>query len=494
MHSFAPEILLITILGLVVLSDAIATKLKIPSVFLLLIGSYIVYTNFKVLVPIDLKQHFDEVIIFGIPLIFMGDSLHLKFKDLKKHGWGIFYLAVISVALSITAGASLSFFNIFKGLSLGAYVSLFAINMATDAVSVQSVLSRFKGINHDIKVLIEGESLGNDATAVIAFFFVGMPWMLSGHINVGATSFNAIKVFLLSLLIGITIGFVFYMLMKLFSDRRGEFFAFVIQAYLAYVVAEKLHISGILTLITAIVATKAWIDLDILMAKDKNESFETKDDKEEADIIDDIADDIVDEVTQEHPLTSSEKKKEEEIVEDIIEDIIEDIEIDIELSSATAATKAKLRHRLRLHHIHATSEERLEYIYDMAKEFGYIATVLIFFVLAEMVDFKTLWSYRSEILTMFLITTVIRSISTAKFAFIGKSIEAIKPVGIEGWFILTFSGMKGALSIILVHMIPETFKYKELFEAVTVGVVTLSIFVYGLTLWSYFTYKNFKNK
>ena len=81
----------------------------------------------------------------------MGDALHLHFSDLKKHGWGIFYLAVVSVALSITAGASLSFFNLFEGLTIGAYVSLFAINMATDAVSVQSVLSRFKGIKHDIK-------------------------------------------------------------------------------------------------------------------------------------------------------------------------------------------------------------------------------------------------------------------------------------------------------------------------------------------------------
>jgi len=477
MHDFGVEILLITILGLVVLSDAIANKLKIPSVFLLLIGSYVVYTYFKVLVPIDLKQHFDEVIIFAIPLVFMGDSLHLKFKDLKKHGWGIFYLAVISVTISITVGASLSFFNIFEGLSLGAYVSLFAINMATDAVSVQSVLSRFDGIDHDIKVLIEGESLGNDATAVIAFFFVGMPWMLSGKINVGATSLNALKVFILSLLIGITIGFIFYMLMKLFSDRRGEFFAFVIQAYLAYVIAEKLHISGILTLITAIIATKAWIDLDFFMSNQDNTL--KGDEEKEKELIKNIEENI-----------------EKDIVNDMLEDIEEDIEDeihkDIELSDIKKETKVKLRHRLRLYHIHATSSERLEYIYDMAREFGYIATVLIFFVLAEMIDFKTLWHYKSEIITMFLITTIIRAASTAKFALIGHKFTAIEPVGKEGWFILTFSGMKGALSIILVHMIPATFEYKELFEAVTVGVVSLSIFIYGITLWGYFTYKRLK--
>ena len=422
MHDFSPEILLITILSLVIFSDALANRLKIPSVFLLLIGSYLIYTYFKPAVPIDLAANFSTVILFCIPLIFMGDALHLHFSDIKKHAWSIFYLAVVAVALSITVGASLSYFNIYEGLSLGAYVSLFAINMATDAVSVQSVLSRFKGISHDIKVLIEGESLGNDATAVIAFFFIGLPWMMSGSIDAGQAGIEALRVFMVSTLVGLALGFSFYMLMKLFSNKRGELFAFIVEAYVAYVLAEEIHVSGILTLIVAIVATKAWIDIDL----------------------------------EEH-----ESKK----------------------------TKSFMR-SLRLGKIETTTYERLDYIYEMAREFGYIAAVVIFFVLAEMVNFDLLWQYKVEILIMFLATTLIRAISMAKFAFFGsiRSLDSIKPVGTEGWFILTFSGMKGALSIILVHMIPDSFEHKELFEAVTIGVVVLSIFVYGTTLWTYFTF------
>jgi CPA1 family monovalent cation:H+ antiporter len=420
MHSFAPEILLITILSLVILSDALANRLKIPSVFILLISSYLVYTYFKVAIPIDLAKNFATVILFCIPLIFMGDALHLHFKDIKRHAWSIFYLAVVSVALSISVGASLEYFEIFEGLSIGAYVALFAINMATDAVSVQSVLSRFSGISHDIKVLIEGESLGNDATAVIAFFFIGLPWMLSGDINASNAALDALRVFAVSTLIGLVLGYGFYMLMKLFSDKRGELFAFIVEAYAAYLLGEELHVSGILTLIVAIVATKAWIDDDLDEATNKK-------------------------------------------------------------------TKTFLR-TIRLGNIKSTSKERLEYIYEMAKEFGYIASVVIFFALAEMVDFKLLLEYKLEILIMFLTTTAIRAISMAKFAIIGSKVNAIVPVGKEGWFILTFSGMKGALSIILVHMIPDSFAHKEMFEAVTIGVVILSIFVYGITLWTYFTF------
>ena len=78
MHSFAPGIILITILGLVVFSDALANKFKIPSVFLLLIGSYTIYTYVPMAVPIDLPHYFDTIILFCIALIFMGDALHLQ--------------------------------------------------------------------------------------------------------------------------------------------------------------------------------------------------------------------------------------------------------------------------------------------------------------------------------------------------------------------------------------------------------------------------------
>jgi len=423
MHDFSPEITVITILGLVIFSDALAKRLNIPSVFLLLIGSFVVYNYIPIAVPIDMHIHFDSIIIFCIPLIFMGDALHLHFSDIRKYSWDIFYLAVVAVSLSITAGASFYYLGLFESLSLGAYVSLFAINMATDAVSVQSILSRFKGISHHIKVLIEGESLGNDATAVIAFIFIGLPWMMSGEIDALSASVDALRVFVVSLGIGIIIGFAFYMLMKLFSDKRGELFAFIVEAYLAYVVAEYMHVSGILTLITAIIATKAWIDIDLKEIEDKD------------------------------------------------------------------AKKAKsFLSKIRLDTIHTTTKERLEYIYEMAKEFGYIAAVMIFFVLADMVSLEKLWEYKVEILLMFTITTIIRAISMAKFAFIGDRSRHIAPVGKEGWFILTFSGMKGALSIILVHMIPDSFEHKELFEVVTTGVVMMSIFIYGTILWAYFRF------
>jgi len=426
MHSFAVEITVITILMLVIVSNALSTRTRIPSVFLLLGGSYIIYTFFPAAIPIDLRTQFDELVVFAIPLIFMADALHLHFEDIRHYWFEIFYLAVISVAISIAAGASLYYFDLFAGLTLGGYVTLFAINMATDAVSVQSILSQFGGIEHRTKILIEGESLGNDATAVIAFFFIGLPWMVHGQMSIGTAAMASFKVFTLSTIVGLAAGFAFYLFLKLFDDKRSEFFAFVVEAYGAYVLAEHFHISGILTLIVAVVTTKFFIDRDILHYKEE----------------------------------------------------------------LTRGQRRYSRQHLRklLSRFEATTHERMEYIYEMAREFGYIAAVVIFFLLAEMVDIPTLLSYWKEILLMFAATTIIRALSMAKFAFLGNKTEAIQPVGLRGWFILTFSGMKGALSIILVHMLPQDLPQRALFESVTVGVVVLSIFVYGSILWVYFMF------
>ncbi len=424
MHNFDAEITLITILTLVVASSAISRVSKIPSVFLLLTGSYLITHLFPSAVPLEMGSAFDTLIIFCIPLIFMGDALHLSFRDIKYYGMDIFYLAVVSVAFSIAVGSSLYYFDLFEGLTLGGYVALFAVNMATDAVSVQSILSQFKHIEHKIKVLIEGESLGNDATAVIAFFFIGIPWMLSGNIDATDAVISSLKVFVFSILLGLSVGVVFYVVMKFLEQKRNEFFTFVIEAYLAYIVAEHLHISGILTLIVAIIFTKVLIDRDL----DKN------------------------------------------------------------IENLSQKGYSQRLGRLLMLKTQATTKERMQYINEMAKEFGYIAAVVIFFLLAEITNFSLLLKYWKEILLMFVVTTLIRALAMAKFAFIGNRTKSIKPVGLEGWFILTFSGMKGALSIILVHMLPHNVPYKEMFEAVTIGSVILSIFIYGTVLWIYFMF------
>ena len=421
MHDFTMQITLITILTLVAISRQLTNKFNIPVVFSLLFGSYTIYQFFPTLFPADLSSNFDNILIFLIPLMFMADAIHLKYQDLNDAKYDIFYLAVVAVSLSIAAGASLYYLNVFPELTIGAYVALFAINMATDAVSVQSILSQFKGIPHKTKVLIEGESLGNDATAVIAFFFVGLVWIEQGSIDISETATTAGIVFFSSLLLGLFTGWLFFHILKIMDDKRSEFFILLVEAYVIYLIAEHYHISGIFAMITGIITTKAFIDIQI-----EKENLENK-----------------------------------------------------------KHVKENKRYLTKWLYNKASSEERLKYIYEMSSEFGYIASVIIFFVLAEIVEVDLLIKYWKEILIMFLVTTIIRALSMAKFAWL-KAKATENSFNKEKWFLLTMSGIKGGLSIILVHALPATFEHKEMFESITIGVILMSTFVYGMSLIIYF--------
>jgi len=48
--------------------------------------------------------------------------------------------------------------------------------------------------------------------------------------------------------------------------------------------------------------------------------------------------------------------------------------------------------------------------------------------------------------------------------------------------VLTFAGIKGGLSIVMLTMIPASFPHLEMFQAVVIGVVMLSTFIYSLVL------------
>jgi len=83
---------------------------------------------------------------------------------------------------------------------------------------------------------------------------------------------------------------------------------------------------------------------------------------------------------------------------------------------------------------------------------------------------------------MFLATTVIRALMMAKFAIITKQTAKMTNINFRWWGVLTFAGIKGGLSIVMLTMIPASFPHLEMFKAVVIGVILLSTFIYSLIL------------
>jgi len=169
----------------------------------------------------------------------------------------------------------LYYFSIFGvGLSIGAYVALFSMNMATDAISVGNIFSQFKGVPHNIKVLVEGESLGNDATAMIAFYFIGLPWIINGNFDLTTIPMITIKLFGISTIIGLVLGFIGFYLLNMFNVFKQELLIILGVAYGAFTFAEIMHVSGILALIVGVITITTLIENSLREEKLKTKKKE----------------------------------------------------------------------------------------------------------------------------------------------------------------------------------------------------------------------------
>ena len=413
------SIILISILSILLLSRVLQRQFSVPLPIGIMSLTLAVYSFSPELINLSANEHFDEILLLLLPLILLPDAMNFKLQDLKKHGIAIFYLSFVAVVLSIIAGIVLNFATPSEyTFTIGMLISLFAMVLATDAVSVSSIFSQFE-LPHSLKVLTEGESLFNDATAMIAFLFIGLPLMSGTEITAGDVSFILAKVLIGSLIIGLVIGYIAKTLLGWLHTVVDEFIVILLTGYSAFVIAElhAIHVSGILALISAVMTVQYFISKDLQKFSDD--------------------DDIINDTTS---------------------------------------------RKLSKHERFITTKARIEANKQSIAFFALFANALLFVTLAELIEIEKLLTYSKEIIVLFLITTAIRALMMLKFSFISRASEKITNVNYRWWAVLTFSGIKGGLSIIMVHHLPDTFIYKEMFTQVVMGVILLSIFLYAASL------------
>ncbi|MDQ7004575.1 MAG: cation:proton antiporter [Ghiorsea sp.] len=420
-------------------------RFKIPSPLGLIGLSFITHYLFAGVPMITGDtEHFAALVLLLLPVLLITDSFELTIADLKEHGISLIYLAVVAVSLSVglallTADTLFGQYN----LSFAAVIVLFAMVLATDPVSVVSIFSNFE-LPHRLKILAEGESLFNDATALIVFVFVGLYALEGGEITAGYVTQISLIVIVGSTVLGVLIGYVGLLLMKTTRNRIAELLIVIIVGYGAFESAEffyvflnmfgghsHLHLSGILACIFAT------ITLHHVMSK--------------AVAVDD------------------EKMKQEEA--------------ELKLESSKDDTSSSVISSL-FSKIKATVEERDRHIRtkEDVQLLAIVANTILFIAMAEIINIEMMMKYSTEIIVMFLATTVIRALMMAKFAIITNKTTKMTNVNFRWWGVLTFAGIKGGLSIVMLMMIPAGFEHIEMFTAVVVGVIMLSTFVYSTIL------------
>jgi len=232
------------LLVIATLVGIVARRLRMPyTVGLVVVGAglAILYQQFHLEVEPDLILG-----IFVPPLIFEA-AFHLPINELRRNLLPIITLAIIGVLLTTFLVGGIVHFG--AGLLLANAIIFGAVIAATDPVAVIA-LFRTMGVPKRLQVLLEGESLLNDGTAIVVFN-IAVGAALTGGFDI----VDGIGDFLASAGVGLAIGLVLGLVASLLIARIDDYLietaiTFVL-AYGAFLVAESIHVSGVLAVVAA---------------------------------------------------------------------------------------------------------------------------------------------------------------------------------------------------------------------------------------------------
>ena len=402
----------------------------------LTIGSSLIQRNWGIPLPITLltgvivgnalglplfnihleDTNFDLLVMLTLPLLIAADALKLRWEDVKRHGWSLFLTAGVNVFLAVGAGLLVNQFVLGQyHLTSAAVVVLFSMLVATDPITVSSIFSNVK-VPHQLKVLTEGESLFNDASALVVFSLGVLA--LTDPTKVSAF-FIAQKIGTViggALVIGLIIGALTALTLRLSDDPFVEATTLLLGAYASYGIAEYFHFSGIL----AIIVSMLLVGTAIARFLDREEKEHEKD---------------------------------------------------------WAFVPAMMKTVVRTYEL--TSVANMHMVQNAVQFVALLASVALFISIGVLTDLEVLWKFRIEIVSVFIATTLIRGGLMLKFVTVSRWTNRMHTVPLHWGAVLTLAGSKGALAILMVHLLPSNFAFKELFEHIIIGNILLSILVYA---------------
>ncbi|WP_276380540.1 Na+/H+ antiporter [Flavobacterium sp. H4147] len=236
--------IIIFILAIVIGLSSFADKAKLPyPILLVIVGVAIGF------IPTMTEIEINPEIIFLIflPPLLYDASFNISPKDFKTNINTISTLAISLVFLTATGIAAAAYFMIPNMTWPLAFV-LGAILSATDAVAAISIT---KGLNlsHKTLTILEGESLINDASALVAYRFAVAAVMGSTFIIWKAT----LEFVLLlggGFLVGLVVAKILAIILKKVHKNTNVTISFMLlMPFVAYLIAENLHVSGVIAVV-----------------------------------------------------------------------------------------------------------------------------------------------------------------------------------------------------------------------------------------------------
>ena len=219
---------------------AFARKLVVPYPILLVIGGLVLG-----LIPGMPSFRLDPDIVFLVflPPILWAAAYFTSWRDFRSNLRPITLLAV-GLVLATTAAVAVVAHIMLPGLGWAGAIALGAIVSPPDAVSATAVAKRLS-LPRRVVTILEGESLVNDATALILYRAAVMA-AISGTFIMSETVLDFFLAAGEGVVVGLLVGVVARWALKLMKDSFSEIAVTLLSPYIAWVLAEQAHASGVL--------------------------------------------------------------------------------------------------------------------------------------------------------------------------------------------------------------------------------------------------------
>jgi CPA1 family monovalent cation:H+ antiporter len=218
---------------------------KVPPPIVLVLGGLAI-----ALVPGLPNVELDPETIFLVflpPLVYAAgwrtspQELRAVMRPLAMLAVGLVFLAAAAVAVVAHA--------LVPELSWAEAAILGAVLAPTDAVAATSIFRRL-GAPERVRLLVEGESMINDGTALV-LYRIAVGVATGGAFSLGGAALEFLAVAAGGIAVGLAVGVVSDLVVRRQTDAALSIVLTVLTAYGAYIAAEELHVSGILAAVVA---------------------------------------------------------------------------------------------------------------------------------------------------------------------------------------------------------------------------------------------------
>jgi monovalent cation/hydrogen antiporter len=233
-----------TLLIVVATLAIVAKKVALPYPVLLVIGGLAL--GFVPGLPaVQLSP--DTVFLFLLPPLLYPAAVFTSWRDFRANLRPISLLAIGLVLLTTVVVAAVAHAS--TGLPWPAAFVLGAIVSPPDAVAATAITSRLR-VPRNIVTVLDGESLVNDATALVAYRF-GIAAMMSGTFSLPEAIGRFVLVALGGTAIGLGVGWLAAHVQRRLDDPPVQMTISLLTPFAAYIPSERLHVSGVLAVVSA---------------------------------------------------------------------------------------------------------------------------------------------------------------------------------------------------------------------------------------------------